>query len=145
MPGPPVRPAPPDLDRIRDAVCAALNREGHETAANLLHQGAWTLQGNAIQVELAVRKTMLSLMVNADAEAIARKAMRALGATQKIAFLPGENGNGQSTAAPSAPPVSGSAQSAALENPLVRKTQELFHAEIRSVLDLRDRDLREKN
>ncbi len=84
----------PDLDRIRDAVCAALAQAGHETAANLIHQGKWTEQGNSIQVELAVRKTMLALTVNNEAEAICRKAMRAMGAMQKIAFVPGENGNG---------------------------------------------------
>jgi DNA polymerase-3 subunit gamma/tau len=129
----------PDLDRIREAVVAALARDGHETAANLIHQGAWTLQGGNIQVELAVRKTMLALTVNAEAEAIARKAMRAVGATQKIAFVPGENGSAKSGSAPAAPPISGSAQAAALENPLVRKAQELFGAEIRTVLDLRDK------
>jgi DNA polymerase-3 subunit gamma/tau len=133
-----VSEAAPDLDRIREAVSAALLREGHETAGNLIHQGKWTLHSGTIQVELAVRKTMLSLMVNPEAEAIARKAMRTLGAMQKIAFIPGEGG-ASSGSAP-APQISGSAQSAALDNPLVRKAQELFHAEIRSVLDLRDKN-----
>jgi DNA polymerase III subunit gamma/tau len=128
----------PDLDRIRDAVCTALAQAGHETAANLIHQGKWTDQGNSIQVELAVRKTMLSLTVNADAEAICRKAMRALGVTQKVAFMPGENGNGATGPARENAPLGGSAQAAALENPLVRRTQELFKADIRSVLDLRE-------
>ncbi len=137
--------APPDLDRIREAVSAALAHEGHETAANLIHQGAWTQQGNAIQVELAVRKPMLALTVNAEAEAICHKTMRAMGATQKIAFVPGENGTSGAKAGPGEaesgqerPAIAGSAQSAAMENPLVKKTQELFHADIRSVLDLRD-------
>ena len=83
---------------------------------------------------------MLALTVNAEAEAICRKAMRAMGATQKIAFVPGENGaagQGHRAGTPP-PPMAGSAQSAAMENPLVQKTQELFKAEIRSVLDLRD-------
>jgi DNA polymerase-3 subunit gamma/tau len=138
----------PDLDRIREAVCAALASEGHETAANLIHQGAWSEQGNAIQVALAVRKAMLSLTVNAEAEAICRKTMRAMGATQKIAFVPGENGNGAGKAGQAGAgasregpaPIAGSAQSAALENPLVKKTKELFNADIRSVLDLRDKN-----
>jgi len=129
---------PPSLDRIREAVCAALAQAGHETAANLIHQGKWTDQGNSLQVEVAVRKTMLSLTVNAEAEAICRRTMRAMGATQKIAFVPGENGNGATGPAPQSAPLSGSAQAAALENPLVRRTQELFKAEIRSVLDLRE-------
>jgi DNA polymerase III subunit gamma/tau len=127
----------PDLDRIRDAVCVALEREGHSTAAAQLLTGRWTLEGNSIRVELPMRKAMLALTINADAENICRKTMRAIGATQKIAFVPSENGS--AAAAPKAPaPVAGSAQSAALENPLVRKTQELFKAEIRSVLDLRE-------
>ena len=133
--------APPDLDQIRDAVCVALANAGHETAANLVHQGGWTQQGNAIRVELAIREKMLALTVNADAEAICRKTMKAMGATQKIAFVPGENGQSGAKAGPSkaaATPIAGSAQSVAMENPLVKKTKELFNADIRSVLDLRD-------
>jgi DNA polymerase-3 subunit gamma/tau len=133
--------AAPDLDQIRDAVSAALASAGHETAANLIHQGGWTQQGNAIRVELAIREKMLALTVNADAEAICRKTMKAMGATQKIAFVPGENGTSGAKPGPgkaAAAPIAGSAQSAAMENPLVRKTKELFNADIRSVLDLRD-------
>ncbi|MFP5226133.1 MAG: DNA polymerase III subunit gamma/tau [Acidobacteriota bacterium] len=129
-----------DLDQIREAVVAALASAGHETAANLVHQGAWTEQGNAIQVELAVRKTMLALTLNSEAEAVVKKAMKAIGAPQKIAFVPGENGAGGGKGpAREAAPIAGSAQSAAMENPLVKKTQELFKAEVRSVLDLRDK------
>ena len=133
--------AAPDLDRIREAVSAALASAGHETAANLIHQGNWSERSGAIQVELAVRKAMLTLTVNPEAEAIVRKTMKAMGAAQKIAFVPGENGAngakaGQGREGPA--PIAGSAQSAAMENPLVKKTQELFKADIRSVLDLRD-------
>ncbi len=131
----------PDLERIREAVVAALASTGHETAANLIHQGNWRQEGNAIQVELPVRKTMLALTVNGEAEAIVRKTMKAMGATQKVAFMPGENGpNGSKGPGREGPvPLAGSAQSAAMENPLVKKTQELFKADIRSVLDLRDK------
>jgi DNA polymerase-3 subunit gamma/tau len=132
----------PDLDRIREAVVAALGNSGHETAANLIHQGNWTQEGNAIQVVLAVRKTMLTLTVNAEAEAIVRKTMKTMGATQKIAFVPGENGTngGKGPAREGPAPLAGSAQSAAMDNPLVKKTQELFNADIRSVVDLRDKN-----
>jgi DNA polymerase-3 subunit gamma/tau len=130
--------AAPSLDAIRDAVCRALDSEGHNTAAAQLLSGNWTVQGSTIQVELPMRKTMLALTINADAEAICRKAMRAIGATQKITFVPSENGAASAAPARSPGPIAGSAQSAALDNPLVRKTKELFKADIRSVLDLRD-------
>jgi DNA polymerase-3 subunit gamma/tau len=134
--------APPDLDRIRDAVCAALDHEGHNTAAAQILNGNWTDQGKTYQVELPLRKAMLALTVNAEAEAICKKAMRAIGATQKLTFVPSENGAAGAAKAPAkvAAPASGSMHSAALENPLVRRTQELFKAEIRSVLDLRDQN-----
>jgi DNA polymerase III subunit gamma/tau len=127
--------AAPDPERIRDAVCAALAREGHETAAEALHLAVWSMQGNALRVVVPMRKSMLTLTVNTEAEAICRKAARAAGATQKILFEPGENG---SASGPAPAPLAGDVQQAAMENPLVRKTQELFQAEIRSVLDLRE-------
>jgi DNA polymerase-3 subunit gamma/tau len=132
--------AAPDPERIREAVCAALAREGHETAAEALHRAAWSMQGNAFKVVVPLKKSMLALTVNAEAEAICRKAARAAGATQKLIFEPGENGAAAAAAParPAATPLQGSVQAAAMENPLVRKTQELFQAEIRSVLDLRE-------
>jgi len=128
----------PNLERIREAICAALDREGHSTAAAQVLSGNWTAAGNSIRVELPMRKTMLALTINAEAEAICRKAMKTIGATQKIAFVPSESGVTNGTAVKAPVPVAGSAQAAALENPLVRRAQELFKAEIRSVLDLRD-------
>ena len=130
----------PDPERIRDAVCAALAREGHETAAEALHQAVWSTQGNAFRVVVPMRKSMLTLTVNAEAEAICRRAARAAGAMQKILFEPGENGaaSGSAPARPATAPLAGDVQQAAMENPLVRRTQELFQAEIRSILDLRE-------
>lgn len=137
-------PAPepsPDqnLDRIIEAVCSALEHEGHNTAAVLLNNGNWTTKGDTIQVELPIKKTMLGLTMNSEAEKICRNAMRAIGANQKLVFIPGENGGASSSNAKPRAAVSGSVQAAALENPLVRQAQELFQAEVRSVLDLREK------
>jgi len=52
--------------------------------------------------------------------------------------IPGENGAGAGGAKPR-PAASGSVQAAALENPLVKQAMDLFGAEVRSVLDLRDK------
>jgi DNA polymerase III subunit gamma/tau len=127
-----------DLDRLRDLVATALDDQGHSTAASLLGAGRWKLdEEGAIQVEVGVKKTMLGLTMNGEAWKIVREALRSAGSTQKMTVVPGETGESASAG----PRVFSrdSIEAVALGNPLVRHTQELFHAEVRSVLDLRDK------
>jgi len=140
----PVEPEPPaskpgetNLDSLRDAVAAALDEQGHNTAASLLGAGRWKLDPDgAIQVEVGVKKTMLGLTMNGEAWKIVREALRDAGATQKMTVVPGD----ANEPANSTPRVwsRDSIEAVALGNPLVRQAQELFHAEVRSVLDLRE-------
>jgi len=127
-----------ELDAIRETVCTALNDQGHNTAAVLLDAGKWTLEGDTIRVEVGIKKMMLSLTMNIEAEKIAKNALRAAGASQKLVVVPGEGAAGSSNAKPRTA-ASGSVQAAALENPLVKQAMDLFSAEVRSVLDLRDK------
>jgi len=133
----PVQAAPADLDNLRDVVTAALNQQAHNTAAALLGAGRWRMdEDGAIQVEVGVKKTMLGLTMNGEAWKIVREALRGAGATQKMTVVPGE----------ASEPAGGSSrvwsrdsiEAVALSNPMVRQAQELFHAEVRSVLDLRE-------
>ena len=81
----------PDLNKLRDVVTAALDEQGHNTAASLLGAGRWKLdEDGAIQVEVGVKKTMLGLTMNGDAWKIVREALRGAGATQKMTVVPGE-------------------------------------------------------
>ncbi len=127
-----------DLDRIRETVCAALNVNGHNTASVLLDAGQWSVEGDTIRVEVGAKKTMLGLTMNIEAEKIIKNALRGIGASQKLVAVPGENGVASTNAKPRAA-ASGSVQAAALENPLVKQAMDLFGAELRSVLDLRDK------
>jgi DNA polymerase III subunit gamma/tau len=127
-----------DLDKLRDVVAAALDEQGHNTAASLLVAGRWKLDADgAIQVEVGVKKTMLGLTMNGDAWKIVRDALRGAGASQKMTVVPGETADPASES----PRVRSrdSIEAVALGNPLVRQAQELFHAEVRSVLDLREK------
>ena len=130
-----------DLDAVRCAVSADLEKNGHHTAAALLSAGVWSLAGATIQAEVAIKKTMLALTMNAEAEKIARGAMRAGGWTHKLSVVPSNAGgeNPQAQSDPARKTVEGSAHGRALEHPLVRQAQELFQAEVRSVLDLSDK------
>jgi DNA polymerase III subunit gamma/tau len=125
-----------DLNRLREVVTAALDEQGHNTAASLLSAGRWKLdQDGGIQVEVGVKKTMLGLTMNGEAWKIVREALRLAGATQKMTVVPGE-GTEPASASPRVWSRD-SIEAVALGNPLVRQAQELFQAEVRSVLDLR--------
>jgi DNA polymerase-3 subunit gamma/tau len=80
---------------------------------------------------------MLALTINAAAEKIIRQELQRLGAPSRFLVVPGE-GAAQS-AAQMAAPMAGSIQEAALANPLVQRAREIFKAEVRSVVDLRQK------
>jgi DNA polymerase-3 subunit gamma/tau len=131
----------PSIDAIRHAVGCALVEGGHLSAAQLLGTGVWAIDGASLRIEAAMGKKMLALTVNAAAEKIIRQELQRLGAPTRLLLVPGE-GATQSSAQSSAAmttPLAGSIQETALANPLVQRAQEIFKAEVRSVVDLRQK------
>ncbi len=124
---------------LRHAVTAALAAAGHATASQLLGAAAWTIDGATLRIEVAgMGKKMLALTVNAAAEKIIRQELQRLGAPARFMVVPGEGASGP-VAAAAAPIIAGSVQQAALDNPLVQRAKEIFNAEVRSVVDLREK------
>jgi DNA polymerase-3 subunit gamma/tau len=153
-PAPQARPAPRDvageadarsgnaeaveLDRARDSVVAALVSKGHDTAAALLSAARWSqVAAGVVRAQTGVKNTLLGLAMTPAAVEIAHAALHAEGIAAKLETVPGE----APEHAPNPAPVvlSGSIHEVALGHPLVRQAQELFRAEVRSVLDLRER------
>ena len=127
-----------DTDALRTAVSAALATAGHSSAAQLLGSGEWTIDGSNLRVEVALMsKKMLTLTVNAAAEKIVKQELQRLSGPARFLVVPGAGG--AASAAPSATPMAGSIEEAALANPLVQRAKEIFHAEVRSVVDLRQK------
>jgi len=126
------------IERIREAIVVALANGGHSSAAQLLGAGTWALDAAAVSVAVpGMGKKMLGLTVNAAAEKLIRTELLKMGAPARFLVSAGE---GVASAA-GAPPVivSGSVQEAALAHPLVKRAQEIFNAEVRSVVDLRQK------
>jgi DNA polymerase-3 subunit gamma/tau len=73
---------------------------------------------------------------------ILRQELKRLGGPTRFLIVPGNATNGAvpASAAVSAP-LSGSIQETALANPMVQRAREIFQAEVRSVLDLRQNSL----
>jgi DNA polymerase-3 subunit gamma/tau len=126
-----------DIGAMRTAVSAALTAAGHSSAGQLLGSGEWTVDGNNLRIEVALMsKKMVSLYVNAAAEKIIKQELLQLGGPARFLVVPGAGGG---AAAPSAAPLAGSIEEAALANPLVQRAKEIFRAEVRSVVDLRQK------
>jgi DNA polymerase-3 subunit gamma/tau len=119
-----------------DALSAAKNQA---TPADALDNAEWTVTDGEVRVQTDLSKTMLSMVINSEAEKLVKNALRDAGAgALKLVLLPGT----KNASAPKKPRAakSGSAQAKAMEHPIVQRAQTLFNAEIRSVIDLRDGD-----
>jgi DNA polymerase-3 subunit gamma/tau len=128
----------PSLEAIRHAIGMALVEGGHVSAAQLLGAADWTLDTASLRIEVSgMGKKMLALTVNAAAEKIIRQQLQQLGAPTRFMVVPGD-GPGKGSA-PVAAPLAGSIQEAALAHPLVQRAKEIFKAEVRSVIDLRQK------
>jgi DNA polymerase-3 subunit gamma/tau len=127
----------PSIESIRHAVGSALAEGGHVSASQLLGTGKWTIDGAGLRIEVAgMGKKMLALTVNSAAEKIIRQELQRLGTPTRFVVVPGE---GSAQTAPMPAPPTGSIQEAALANPLVQRAREIFKAEVRSVVDLRQK------
>jgi len=118
------------------ALSAAKNQA---TPADALADAEWTVTENEIRVQTELSKTMLPMVINAEAEKLIKAALRDAGAgALKLMLLPGVK-SATSAKKPRAA-TSGSVQAKAMEHPIVQRAQTLFNAEIRNVIDLRDND-----
>jgi DNA polymerase-3 subunit gamma/tau len=121
----------------QQAVVTALGAAKQTSAADAMADAQWTIADGEARVQTELSKTMLPVVMNAEAEKIARNALRGAGIL-KLTLLPGA---AEPAATKKARPArAGSAQAKALEHPMVQQAQKLFDAEIQTVIDLREGD-----
>jgi len=133
----PVRADPADTGELQRLVVEALAAARQDSAADTFADATWTVADGEARVQTELSPTMLPIVINAEAEKIARATLRSAG-VMKLTLLGG---------APKAAPEKklkvarpGSAQAKALEHPMVQQARKLFDAEIQSVIDLSGKD-----
>ena len=126
-----------DVTAMQKAVVDALEAAGQGSAADAMGDSVWSAANGEARVQTEVSKTMLPVRMNAEAEKIAKLALRTFGIS-KLVLLPGTAATGAPKKAKVA--KSGSAQAKALEHPMVQQAQKLFEAEIQTVIDLSGTD-----
>ena len=121
---------------LRDAVLNALNGAGQRILANLLAAGEWQVEGNDVVIKVASSAAVIEMSLSADAKRLMiATASGALGCAVKVRVAPG--GTIQTAARPA--PSNGGGRGRAEQDPVVRRMQEKFGAEIRTIIDYKNK------
>jgi DNA polymerase-3 subunit gamma/tau len=130
-----------NAESLRDAVLRALGNQ--PMLVSLLENAEWRREGNALIAKAAASSTMIEMSFTADVRRIASAAASGLagrpvkmlvepdGAPQAMPAARRSSSNGSAS--------NGSARSRAEQDPIVQRMQEKFGAEIRTVIDYREK------
>src|SRR5579859_287147 len=126
-----------DIQRLQAAVLQALADANQRILVSMLSSGEWTIQGNEVVIKVAESQTVVDMSFGPEGKRIAvATASGVLGRAVKVkvisgaAVIPQDKKNGAQRPA-SGPGGRGRAE----QDPIVRRMQEKFGAEIRTVID----------
>jgi DNA polymerase-3 subunit gamma/tau len=128
--------ASPQLDEVRAAVLNALADANQRMVVTMLETGEWKVEGNEILVKVAASASLIEMSVGADAKRVAlASASGVLGRPAKFKVLPG----GAATAPAPRTAPNGGGRNRAEQDPVVRRMQQKFGAEIRTIIDQKEK------
>jgi DNA polymerase-3 subunit gamma/tau len=127
-------------EQLRGAVVSALENGGHRTLAYMLDGGEWSVQGNELTVKVSAAPAVVDMAFGAEPKRIAMAALQsAAGRPLKISVTGGAAGNGAAKPRPTTPAGSRGGRNRALEDPVVQRMRDKFGAEIRTIIDHREK------
>jgi DNA polymerase III subunit gamma/tau len=130
-----------DPGRMMGHVLAELEKAGHKMLASTLESGSVTLKGNELIVNIAQPAAVIDLMMSAEPRRLANAAASAaMGRPAKVNVVSGVAAATNGAAAVVRPRNGASARSRAAEDPIVQRMREKFGAEIRTVIDHREKN-----
>jgi DNA polymerase-3 subunit gamma/tau len=133
------------LERLQSAVLQALSEGNQRILVSMLEVGEWSVQGNEVVIKVGESQTVIDMSVGPEAKRLAiASASGVLGRAVKLKIVPGAtappaDGNGakRNGAASTGPKIGG--RSRAEQDPVVQRMREKFGAEIRTVIDYREK------
>ena len=128
------------LPKIQTATLTAMEKSNQKIIAHWMEMGEWKLEGNEVVVTVNAKQPMIDAAVKGEAQRVLNQsASEVAGQPVRVKMIGGTNGNGTPSVAK---PVVGDgtdARSRALQDPIVKKMKEKFGAEIRTVVDQRNK------
>ena len=131
----------PSIEQVRNAVLGALEDAGQQVLAHNLESGEWSANGNDVSVKVAMSQVMVDFALGDGPKRIIHDALaKVTGRPMQFRMVSGGPQFAPKAAQPSARPANGrGARSRAMADPVVQRMQEKFAAEIRSVIDHKER------
>jgi len=129
-----------DMDRLQAALLQALTDANQRILVSMLSSGKWSLQGNELVIQVAESQTVVDMSLGPEGKKIAiASASRVLGRPVKLKVIPGASVTTQEKKNGSSPGPGPGGRSRAEQDPIVQRMREKFGAEIRTVIDYRDK------
>jgi DNA polymerase-3 subunit gamma/tau len=137
---------PQGMERLQGAVLQALGDGNQRILASMLEAGEWTVEGNEVVIKVSESQAVVDMSLGADARRLAiASASGVLGRAVRLRIVPGATvataeGKGNGNAAWSSGTNSAvSGRGRAEQDAVVRRLQEKFGAEIRTVIDYKEK------
>jgi DNA polymerase-3 subunit gamma/tau len=130
------------VESVRDAVLAGLENAGQNMLAHNLEEAEWAVRGLEVSAKVAMSQILIDIALGPEPKRIIQAALNKV-ANKPLKFKMVSGGvapaaRPASNAAPRASNGAG-ARSRAMNDPVVQRMQEKFGAEIRTVIDQKDR------
>jgi len=104
---------------------------------SLLEGGEWQVEGNELVIKVPASASVIDMTLGADARRLAiATASGVAGRALKLKVI---SGNAGANVVPNRPPSNGGGRSRAEQDPIVRRMKEKFGAEIRTIIDYKER------
>ena len=131
-----------DMDRLQAEVLQALTGANQRILVSMLSSGEWSLQGNELIIKVAESQTVVDMSLGPEGKKIATaSASGVLAHPVKLKVIPGASVTPQEkekkNGTPLAPGLGG--RSRAEQDPIVQRMREKFGAEIRTVIDYKEK------
>jgi DNA polymerase-3 subunit gamma/tau len=136
----------PAIERLRGAVLQALRDGNQRILVSMLEAGEWAVEGNEVVIKVAESQTVVDMSLGADARRLAvASASGVLGQPVRLRIISGatvatteEKSNGNSSRSGGTNSGTGG-RGRAEQDAVVRRLQEKFGAEIRTVIDYKEK------
>jgi DNA polymerase III subunit gamma/tau len=127
------------MELVRDAVLASLKDAGQDMLAHNLEEGEWSLSAAEVSVKVAISQVLIDVALGPDPKRVVQATLsKAAGKPMKFKMVSAATPTAAKPLA--ARPANGAgARSRAMADPVVQRMQEKFGAEIRTVIDKKDR------